>query len=75
MTNTFELARIIAKKTFFKIFFTFYFLLIIFMAVPKKRTSKSKKNIRKAIWKKKASLKAQQALSLAKSIIKKFEEI
>lgn len=45
------------------------------MAVPKKRTSKSKKNIRKANWKKKSALKALQALSLAKSIIKKFDEV
>nr|YP_009402810.1 ribosomal protein L32 [Compsopogon caeruleus]ARX96159.1 ribosomal protein L32 [Compsopogon caeruleus] len=38
------------------------------MAVPKKRTSKSKKNSRKSNWKRKAFLKAVQALSLAKSI-------
>lgn len=40
------------------------------MAVPKKRTSKSKKNIRKTNWKKKALLKATQAFSQAKSILK-----
>nr|YP_010309292.1 ribosomal protein L32 [Veratrum nanchuanense]QSV09418.1 ribosomal protein L32 [Veratrum nanchuanense] len=38
------------------------------MAVPKKRTSISKKRIRKNIWKKKGYLNAVKALSLAKSI-------
>jgi large subunit ribosomal protein L32 len=40
------------------------------MAVPKKRTSKSKKNSRKAVWKKKADRAAQKALSLAKSVLR-----
>jgi large subunit ribosomal protein L32 len=40
------------------------------MAVPKKRTSKSKKNSRKAVWKKKADKTAQKALSLAKSVLR-----
>jgi|TARA_B100000809_G_scaffold262597_1_gene313921 large subunit ribosomal protein L32 len=40
------------------------------MAVPKKRTSKSKKNSRKANWKNKAAKQAQKALSLAKSVLK-----
>ena len=40
------------------------------MAVPKKRTSRSKKNARKSTWKKKASKPAQKSLSLAKSILK-----
>ena len=40
------------------------------MAVPKKRTSKSKKNSRKSNWKKKAVKSTAQALSLARSIIK-----
>ena len=40
------------------------------MAVPKKRTSKAKKNARKANWKKKADKQAQKALSLAKSVLK-----
>nr|YP_009258632.1 ribosomal protein L32 [Coleochaete scutata]ANI25703.1 ribosomal protein L32 [Coleochaete scutata] len=40
------------------------------MAVPKKRTSKSKKRTRKSIWKVKASKSALKALSLAKSILK-----
>ena len=40
------------------------------MAVPKKRTSKAKKNSRKANWKGKAAKSAQKSLSLAKSILK-----
>ena len=39
------------------------------MAVPKKRTSKSKKNSRKANWKRKGSNAAQKSLSLAKSVL------
>jgi large subunit ribosomal protein L32 len=39
------------------------------MAVPKKRTSKSKKNSRLSNWSKKANLQAERALSLAKSIL------
>jgi len=39
------------------------------MAVPKKRTSKSKKNSRKATWKRKAHKLAQKALSLSKSFL------
>nr|UJJ82407.1 ribosomal protein L32 [Liriodendron chinense] len=38
------------------------------MAVPKKRTSMSKKRIRRNIWKKKGYWAAVKALSLAKSI-------
>nr|YP_009660051.1 ribosomal protein L32 [Lagerstroemia villosa]QCR99944.1 ribosomal protein L32 [Lagerstroemia villosa] len=38
------------------------------MAVPKKRTSISKKCIRKNIWKKKAYWAALKAFSLAKSL-------
>nr|UDZ60988.1 ribosomal protein L32 [Ranalisma rostratum]UDZ60989.1 ribosomal protein L32 [Ranalisma rostratum] len=38
------------------------------MAVPKKRTSVSKKRIRKNIWKKKGYFAAVKAFSLAKSI-------
>nr|QCW93699.1 ribosomal protein L32 [Alzatea verticillata] len=38
------------------------------MAVPKKRTSRSKKRIRKHIWKKKAYFAALKAFSLAKSL-------
>lgn len=39
------------------------------MAVPKKRTSKSKKNSRKANWKRKGYKAAQKSLSLAKSML------
>ena len=39
------------------------------MAVPKKKTSKGKRNQRHAIWKAKASTAAQKALSLGKSIL------
>lgn len=39
------------------------------MAVPKKKTSKSKRDQRKATWKRKASLAAQKALSLGKSVL------
>nr|YP_010471769.1 ribosomal protein L32 [Nervilia aragoana]UVG41127.1 ribosomal protein L32 [Nervilia aragoana] len=38
------------------------------MAVPKKRTSMSKKHIRRNIWKKKGFLEAVKAFSLAKSV-------
>nr|YP_009569899.1 ribosomal protein L32 [Microtea debilis]QBC68167.1 ribosomal protein L32 [Microtea debilis]QBE86529.1 ribosomal protein L32 [Microtea debilis] len=38
------------------------------MAVPKKRTSISKKRIRKNIWKKKGSRAALKAFSLATSL-------
>nr|ALO63259.1 ribosomal protein L32 [Chlamydomonas applanata] len=40
------------------------------MAVPKKRTSKSKKNIRKNAWKKKVEKQAIRALFLAKYLLK-----
>ncbi len=39
------------------------------MAVPKKKTSKSKRNQRHAIWKAKAGDAAAKALSLGKSIL------
>ncbi|MEO0490694.1 MAG: 50S ribosomal protein L32 [Cyanobacteria bacterium P01_A01_bin.123] len=39
------------------------------MAVPKKKTSKSKRSMRRATWKRKASLQAQRALSLGKSVL------
>lgn len=39
------------------------------MAVPKKKTSKSKRDKRRATWRKKAELQAQKALSLGKSIL------
>ena len=40
------------------------------MAVPKKRTSKTKRNTRKANWKRKGYHAAQKSLSLAKSMLK-----
>nr|YP_009184530.1 ribosomal protein L32 [Treubaria triappendiculata]ALO62689.1 ribosomal protein L32 [Treubaria triappendiculata] len=40
------------------------------MAVPKKRTSKSKKNIRKNAWKKKVLKQASKSLFLAKHLLK-----
>ena len=40
------------------------------MAVPKKRRSKSKKNARKANWKRKGYQAAQKSLSLAKSMLR-----
>jgi large subunit ribosomal protein L32 len=39
------------------------------MAVPKKKTSNTKRDQRKAVWKRKAALQAQKALSLGKSIL------
>ena len=45
------------------------FLNEIIMAVPKKKTSKSKRNSRKAVWKRKAAVEAQKALSLGKSVL------
>ena len=44
------------------------------MAVPKKKTSKSKRDQRKATWKRKASLAAQKALSLGKSVLSNRSE-
>ncbi|MGC1308277.1 MAG: 50S ribosomal protein L32 [Phormidesmis sp.] len=39
------------------------------MAAPKKKTSKSKRNSRKATWNHKAAVQAQRALSLGKSVL------
>jgi large subunit ribosomal protein L32 len=39
------------------------------MAVPKKRTSKSKKHSRNATWKQKPAKEALKAISLAKSVL------
>ena len=39
------------------------------MAVPKKKTSKSKRDSRRATWRHKASIEAQKALSLGKSVL------
>jgi large subunit ribosomal protein L32 len=41
----------------------------LIMAVPKKKTSKSKRNSRKATWKRKAAIAAEKALSLGKSVL------
>ncbi|MGF1538120.1 MAG: 50S ribosomal protein L32 [Elainellaceae cyanobacterium] len=39
------------------------------MAVPKKKTSKSKRSMRRSTWKHQAALEAQKALSLGKSVL------
>ena len=39
------------------------------MAVPKKKKSKSKRNQRHAVWKGKAAIAAQKAISLGKSVL------
>ncbi|MGL5032592.1 MAG: 50S ribosomal protein L32 [Microcystaceae cyanobacterium] len=39
------------------------------MAVPKKKTSKSKRDKRRANWRHQAAVEAQKALSLGKSIL------
>ena len=39
------------------------------MAVPKKKTSKGKRNQRHAIWKSKAATAAEKALSIGKSVL------
>jgi large subunit ribosomal protein L32 len=39
------------------------------MAVPKKKTSKSKRDSRKAHWKHKAAVEARKAISLGKSVL------
>jgi large subunit ribosomal protein L32 len=39
------------------------------MAVPKKKTSKSKRDQRRANWNRKAEAQAQRALSMGKSIL------
>tara|TARA_Y100001968_G_C19420722_1_gene751617 strand:- start:2177 stop:2353 length:177 start_codon:yes stop_codon:yes gene_type:complete len=39
------------------------------MAVPKKKKSKGKRNQRHAVWKSKAQLAAQKAMSLGKSVL------
>ncbi len=39
------------------------------MAVPKKKTSKGKRNQRHAHWKAKASVAARKALSLGKAVL------
>lgn len=44
------------------------------MAVPKKKTSKSKRDMRRATWRHKAALAAQKALSLGKSVLNSPKE-
>lgn len=39
------------------------------MAVPKKKTSKSKRDKRRATWRRKAVVQAEKAISLGKSIL------
>lgn len=39
------------------------------MAVPKKKTSKAKRDKRRATWRRQAALQAQRALSLGKSVL------
>lgn len=39
------------------------------MAVPKKKTSKSKRDSRRATWRRKAAVEAEKALSLGKSVL------
>jgi large subunit ribosomal protein L32 len=39
------------------------------MAVPKKKTSKTRRDKRRATWKHKAAVEAKKALSLGKSIL------
>ena len=41
------------------------------MAVPKKRTSKAKRNTRRTLWKQKISSQTRKSFSLASSILKK----
>lgn len=40
------------------------------MAVPKKRTSKTKRDTRKSKWKRKGYIAVEKSLSLAKSILR-----
>ena len=39
------------------------------MAVPKKKTSKSKRDSRRSHWKRQAEYQAQKALSMGKSVL------
>ncbi len=41
------------------------------MAVPKKRTSKAKRNTRRTLWKEKISPQTKKSFSLASSILNK----
>lgn len=44
------------------------------MAAPKKRTSKTRKNLRKSQWKAKAGIEAKKALSTAKMVLKTISD-
>jgi large subunit ribosomal protein L32 len=44
------------------------------MAVPKKKTSKSKKSQRRFVWKQVAAKQALKAISIGKSVLKKLQE-
>ena len=63
------LTFLIIYDTFFKNLYIEYLSKFGTMAVPKKRTSKAKKNARKANWKRKGYKAAQKSLSLAKSML------
>ena len=55
---------------FIKNLLVFFFNLQFIMAVPKKRKSKSKTKIRKAVWKKKAQREAAKSIALSKALLK-----
>lgn len=44
------------------------------MAAPKKRTSKTRKNLRKSNWKAQASVEAKKALATAKRVLQSLEK-
>ena len=50
--------------------YLYFFNLQFIMAVPKKRKSKSKTKIRKAVWKKKAQQEAAKSIALSKALLK-----
>jgi large subunit ribosomal protein L32 len=68
-----KIARAILSKIFERILFLNERISknINIMAVPKKRTSKTKKNIRKSVWKNQINQQALKALSIGKSLLKK----
>ena len=51
--------------------FIYFFYPLLIMPVPKKRLSKAKTRTRKTLWKQEAQEKAQKALSLALSLLKR----
>lgn len=52
-------------------FTSLFFVIYYIMPVPKKRLSKAKTRTRKSLWKQEAQDKAQKALSLALSLLKR----